>query len=1297
MKAHCLLTRLAVAALYFPVSVFAVTLDPGPIGNYFTFTNADNVIALDGSAFRIEFTDQKYLAISPYEADARFAFGIDFNSTGLAATPVAGHLTDDLGNEIAGTSFTGTAISAGFGGGIVTLNEVVIAYGAHITFTDTAPAVPFQVRFGSGVLSNVFEDRPVIGQGDPPEPGTVSIDAVAACSGPDFFEFEVTATATSGEMVFRIAADSDPDPLLGPTERITTQINALSGEINSEAEPIAESFGSPPYDRWLDGSLSTYSIDPVGDEGSSWTFSGRVPHGAEPFVDGDSLWGVTLSGGEAEVSSDPVVISACESSITQVSVPSRRAPVLDGRIDYREWSVAPQIELAGGSITFMHDDLRLFILINMREDGSDNALRDGGPDQFSLLFDIDEDGAISPDLDRRYRMLDGSGNFRFETWADAAGSAFNPPAQMSFSALGEGFGCFIFDGSATISPLSCSSHRVWEVAMDLVEIDASGDKTARLGLQVQSEVNAVESFPGDLAALSEFIHLHLQGRTNMDAPSRGMPTTPLDLAEFHVTQGIQREDHGLSLVQSRKAYIDMLVDVEEEGAGDVTVSLFAARAGVDLPGSPFAFSLRYNANWGSSNIRSGPIRKTYSLPGESLAGEMSFQLMARQPLLESSIVANPQQSSFVATDTPVYWIVPFNTADVASPNLPSGEFLLRSQLDVRAAFPVANVDFVQRPPLLADPETPEDVIDLLNQYDQQAVLAWTLGLLFTGEVPFALPDQIIGALPADKDFDDLAGLSDPRWWLGGAARVVWIKDLVADVGLLLPHELNHNLDTNVQGSWGRHVMGCGSEGLDPHWPYPNFQIQQPGLVTEDVIGRNERLLGPPRRVDASTPDYMSYCRAIFGSRDTPSEAYPFNWMSPHRWQVQLDNVFASAAVPLSAMRSTGAASFTVTPTIAAMLYITGQVNQDGTGSLDPILMQPGVVRADQNPGEYALRLADCDNNTLVEKSFGASFENVEGRPRDRTTFAMVLPDPGEVCAVQLLNGDIPLAERRLSANAPEVLILAPNGGETWTGMHTLSWLATDADADADADDNSTTATVLYSADGGSSWLPVAGGIQGEEYVVNSATLTGSEQALFRVLVTDGMHTAQDDSDFVFTVAEKAPTVSIVTPSADGQVSSAEPVILRGAARDAAGVELSGDSFVWELNGEPIAVGNSISAALPPGEQQLSLVVTADNGMSEQVSVILNVAGSDSDGDGIADENDSCPDSLPGSVVIVADCPTQVENFLYNNGCSLEELVNTALNQGGRQGLIEMLQAMRKRGELDHQDQKVIKRCVREDD
>jgi hypothetical protein len=255
----------------------------------------------------------------------------------------------------------------------------------------------------------------------------------------------------------------------------------------------------------------------------------------------------------------------------------------------------------------------------------------------------------------------------------------------------------------------------------------------------------------------------------------------------------------------------------------------------------------------------------------------------------------------------------------------------------------------------------------------------------------------------------------------------------------------------------------------------------------------------------------------------------------------------------------------------------------------------------------------------------------------------------------------------------------------------------DADADADADDNSTTATVLYSADGGSSWLPVAGGIQGEEYVVNSATLTGSEQALFRVLVTDGMHTAQDDSDFVFTVAEKAPTVSIVTPSADGQVSSAEPVILRGAARDAAGVELSGDSFVWELNGEPIAVGNSISAALPPGEQQLSLVVTADNGMSEQVSVILNVAGSDSDGDGIADENDSCPDSLPGSVVIVADCPTQVENFLYNNGCSLEELVNTALNQGGRQGLIEMLQAMRKRGELDHQDQKVIKRCVREDD
>lgn len=1297
MPKKYLLSLIASLALMSPAWVLAVSLDPGTVGNYFTYTAPGTVDALDGNSFSIEFSDSKFITITPYETDARFVFGIDFNSSGLEPASVSGYLTDSLGNEIAGTRFDGLANSSGIGNGILALNEVVIAYGAHITFTDTfgvVPTPPFPVRFGSGVLSNVFEDRPVIGQDDTPEPGDISIDKTRFCATADYFEFEVKATGTAGEMVFLIAADSDPDPQAGPTERIATQINALSGDINSEANPIAESFGAPPVDRWQDGYLTDYSVvraDPVE---PSWTFSGRVTHGVEPFQQGDSLWGVTLIEGDAMVTTGPQIIEPCDPTAIEIVVPGG-TPQLDGRIDYQEWRVAPQLQLEGGSITFVHDQLRLYILIDMLEDRSDNALRDGGPDQFSLLFDIDEDGSISANMDRRYRMLPGTGNFRYETYADSSGSTFNPPEAASFSALGEGFGCFLSDGSATITPLSCFTHRVWEVGIDLLEIEAAGDKTARLGLQVQSELDVLENLPANLARFSDFIRLQLTGATNLDIPSKGMPTRPLSNAELHVTQAIQREDSQLALVQSRTTYVDLLVDTDEELAESVTTSVFASRDGIDLPGSPFTLWIKYNNSWGSSNRRSGPIRTSVPIGKDAVGSEMIFRMVARQPLLEARLDTPERALSFVPTITPVYWIVPVNTGDNATPNLPDQDFLLRSELEVRAAFPVADVDFVRRPAIRANPDSAADAIALLNQYDQQALLAWTLGLLITGESPFALPDQIIGAFPADANLDGFLGMSDPLWWQGGAGRVVWIKDTVAENGLLLPHELNHNLDTNLQGSWGRHTAGCTAGGLNPQWPYPDLTIQQPALVTEDVIGRNGVSLSPSRRVEADTPDYMSYCRKSYRSSASDREAYPYQWVSPYRWRRQLEEVFADDTPPLAAGRSLTSASFSAAasmPAIEDVLYVSGAIRQsDGGGFLQPVLMQPGMVRDNQQPGDYAIRLADCSDNTLYSMAFSASFTDVEGQARTSSPFAMVLPNPGNLCAVQLQRGDALLAERRLSPNSPMVTVTSPNGGEYWDGTHTLRWEASDIDGD------SLTASILYSPDEGRTWLPVAGGITASEYSIDSAGLPGSEQALFRLLVSDGLNTAQDDSDSIFQVAAKPPVVRIISPALTSGTVAGDSITLRGSAHDAAGRALSGNGFVWQLDGLPIAIGNQVLAVLGAGEQQLELLVTGENGLTGQAAVMLDVEDGDSDDDGVPDDEDFCPDSVPGALVTVASCPTQVENRILATGCSLEEVINETLEQEGRDSLVQLLHDMRKSGELDKAEAKAIKKCVREDD
>ena len=58
------------------------------------------------------------------------------------------------------------------------------------------------------------------------------------------------------------------------------------------------------------------------------------------------------------------------------------------------------------------------------------------------------------------------------------------------------------------------------------------------------------------------------------------------------------------------------------------------------------------------------------------------------------------------------------------------------------------------------------------------------------------------------------------------------------------------------------------------------------------------------------------------------------------------------------------------------------------------------------------------------------------------------------------------------------------------------------------------------------------GVAGTSYAFDTALLAGSAQARIRVIATDGLHSAQDESDASFEVAVKAPRVAIEWP-ADG--------------------------------------------------------------------------------------------------------------------------------------------------------------------
>ena len=98
-----------------------------------------------------------------------------------------------------------------------------------------------------------------------------------------------------------------------------------------------------------------------------------------------------------------------------------------------------------------------------------------------------------------------------------------------------------------------------------------------------------------------------------------------------------------------------------------------------------------------------------------------------------------------------------------------------------------------------------------------------------------------------------------------------------------------------------------------------------------------------------------------------------------------------------------------------------------------------------------------------------------------------------------------LAENR----APIVEVITPNGGEVVNGTITIDWDAVDYDGD------DMTFDVLYSDNNGSDWTLIADDILVQEFDWDTTEYDDGNSYMIRVIVTAGVHTAQDDSDNPF--------------------------------------------------------------------------------------------------------------------------------------------------------------------------------------
>jgi hypothetical protein len=93
---------------------------------------------------------------------------------------------------------------------------------------------------------------------------------------------------------------------------------------------------------------------------------------------------------------------------------------------------------------------------------------------------------------------------------------------------------------------------------------------------------------------------------------------------------------------------------------------------------------------------------------------------------------------------------------------------------------------------------------------------------------------------------------------------------------------------------------------------------------------------------------------------------------------------------------------------------------------------------------------------------------------------------------------------------------------------------------------------------------------------------------------------------------------------------------------------------------------------------------------------------DGDGDGVADSEDSCPDSILSTFVVIDGCDSGVANSMVGSGCTISnriaEIAEGATNHGQFvSGVAQFTNDLRRDGVITNQERSAIQSCAAQAD
>ena len=672
----------------------------------------------------------------------------------------------------------------------------------------------------------------------------------------------------------------------------------------------------------------------------------------------------------------------------------------------------------------------------------------------------------------------------------------------------------------------------------------------------------------------------------------------LELMALEVTQGIQDLSNSVQLIQDKRTIVRAHVKSLQGNISQVSAKLLATK--IETNGTRTILGEQLAGNRGQRiRVLTSPRRISldddfyFELPQHWCRGtlELEFRGVSHQfvgcEVGGSHCKTNVQFLPSLSMDLQIVsikWgrLLGFPTY------LPDEAEVNDTSQQISAIFPISSLNVTRSEwtlPFNGRPE-PDDFVRINNQLQTMRLLDGCVS-----EAPTLCRRYYLGLLanPPDPNFQLSSFVTGMAANIPADVATAYIEDTFTP-----SHELGH--------AAGRHHTNRTGKEAGPDLNYRPVN----GTISEDISDKgffgvdvfrfnNNRIYGP------TTGDLMSYANP--------------RWISPYTYQGIRDHLLSRSHASLvkseevsddkEGTRMYQSGNFA--PLVALgqpALIITGFISPtQNTGNIESVYNIESPASVAVPPlGHYAIRYENSQGQLLAIYSFTPKQPSegiIEG-------FTLLLPWNPITTRMVLLNDGREIASRRVSANAPRVMVTSPNGGESLNGTTaTLTWTASDSDGDV------LKYVVQYSANGGTTWQTLVADWPLTTYELNLNAIAGTAEAQWRVFASDGVLTAQDQSDGTFTVPKHPPQVNIRYPESSRLYVGDQIIVLEGSAYDAEDGSLDGTALTWisNLNG-PLGNGRSLSlkaSMLAEGSHTLTLLAKDKDNQSGVASIVIQIA------------------------------------------------------------------------------------------